>query len=407
MAAQAAPAFNPFFPPFSSSPLSCSAPPPLSPPLVFDPVLFSTIPSIPPAFIWPEAAHDQQATTPLHAQQFIEVPIIDLAQFHECSTSQAVADIAAQASTNIGFFHVVNHGVQQSLIDRVHAHTQGFFDQSLSTKQKACRIPGESFGYASSFTGRFSSRLPWKETMSLQPSPFSNISTLLEKVFGDEHTHGSICHQHLMESGLIFSCLWILNSIAFEEYSREMMRVGLEVMEVLAMGLGLERGALRRFFESPDNSSILRLNYYPPCQQPGLTFGTGPHTDPTALTLLHQDNVSGLQVLHKGAWFTVSPRDDAFVVNIGDTLMALTNQRYKSCVHRALVNSKTARRSMAFFFNPGFNTTLSAPEQLVDEANPRAFHDFTWAKFLFFTQSVHRSGVNSLQNFNSWLAAQT
>ncbi|KAH7297003.1 hypothetical protein KP509_26G048700 [Ceratopteris richardii] len=186
-----------------------------------------------------------------------------------------------------------------------------------------------------------------------------------------------------------------------------MMRVGLEVMEVLGMGLGLDRRSLRRYFEQPDNSSILRLNYYPPCQQPGLTFGTGPHTDPTALTLLHQDNVSGLQVLHKGTWLTVSPRYDAFVVNIGDTLMALTNHRYKSCIHRALVNNRQPRLSMAFFFNPGFDTTLSPPEQLVDEANPRVLPDFTWAKFLFFTQSVHRSGVNNLNSFNSWLAAQS
>ncbi|KAI5084607.1 hypothetical protein GOP47_0000776 [Adiantum capillus-veneris] len=380
MATQSAPpAFNQF---------SACSPSPPPPHLIFDPSFLSTIPSIPPAFIWPEAAsaHDQHASTPSHSHQFIEVPIIDLAQFRNSSTSQTVANLASQASSDIGFFHIVNHGVSQSLIEEVHAHTQGFFDLSLATKQKAGRFPGESFGYASSFTGRFSSRLPWKETMSLQPSPVSNISSLLEKVLGDEHRD---------------------SSKVLEEYSKEMIRVGLEVMEVLAMGLGLDRTALRRFFELPDNSSILRLNYYPPCQQPGLTFGTGPHTDPTALTILHQDNVAGLQVLHNGAWFTVSPRPDAFVVNIGDTLMALTNQRYKSCVHRALVNSKTARRSMAFFFNPGFNITLSAPEQLVDETNPRAFHDFTWAKFLFFTQSVHRSGVNTLHSFNSWLAAQT
>lgn len=110
-------------------------------------------------------------------------------------------------------------------------------------------------------------------------------------------------------------------SNVYERYSKEMMRVGLEVMEVLGVALELERGALRKFFEAPNNSSILRLNYYPPCQQPGLTFGTGPHTDPTGLTLLHQDNVCGLQVLYEGAWFTVCPRPDALVVNIGDTLM--------------------------------------------------------------------------------------
>jgi gibberellin-44 dioxygenase len=59
--------------------------------------------------------------------------------------------------------------------------------------------------------------------------------------------------------------------------------------------LGLaDRGALRRFFAGGD--SMMRLNQYPPCRQPHLALGTGPHTDPTSLTLLHQDDVGGLQV---------------------------------------------------------------------------------------------------------------
>ncbi|KAH7296942.1 hypothetical protein KP509_26G046000 [Ceratopteris richardii] len=349
---------------------------------MLEPSLFSAS-KIPAAFIWSEAIQENLEN---HQEKFIHVPTVDIALFRAPSTSQKVAQIAAQASADIGFFHVVNHGIDQKLIEKVHVHSRKFFELDLSNKQKASRLPNESFGYSSSFAGRFSSRLPWKETLSLQPSPVSNIPLLLRKVLGDKH----------MESSKIFT-----------EYSREMVRVGLEIMEVLAMGLGLDRASLRTYFERPDNSSILRLNYYPPCQQPGLTFGTGPHTDPTALTLLHQDNVSGLQVLHKGIWSTVSPCRHALVANIGDTLMALTNKRYKSCIHRALVNRMQPRLSMAFFFNPGFDTIVSPPEQLVNDANPRAFLDFTWAKFLYFTQSVHRSGVNNLDSFNSWLAGQT
>ncbi|KAI4320048.1 hypothetical protein MLD38_033570 [Melastoma candidum] len=98
------------------------------------------------------------------------------------------------------------------------------------------------------------------------------------------------------------------------------------------MSLGVGRTCFREFFEG--NNSIMRLNYYPTCQKPDLTLGTGPHCDPTSLTILHQDQVGGLEVFVDEQWHSVSPNFDAFVVNIGDTFMALSNGIYKSCLHR-------------------------------------------------------------------------
>ena len=68
------------------------------------------------------------------------------------------------------------------------------------------------------------------------------------------------------------------------------------------------------------------------------------------------------------------------------------------------MNRHEERGSIAFFFNPGLNLVLSPPAELVDESHPRAYRDFTWANFLYFTQSVHRSSVNTLHTFNQWLA---
>lgn len=85
------------------------------------------------------------------------------------------------------------------------------------------------------------------------------------------------------------------------------------------MSLGVDKEYFRDFFEG--NDSVMRLNYYPPCKNPDLALGTGPHCDPTSLTILHQDQVEGLQVLVDGIWHSVVPKEDAFVVNIGDTFM--------------------------------------------------------------------------------------
>lgn len=98
-----------------------------------------------------------------------------------------------------------------------------------------------------------------------------------------------------------------------------MNKLALEIMEVLGLGLGVKREHFSEFYQ--ENDSVLRLNYYPPCQKPELTLGTGPHCDPTSLTILHQDSVSGLQVFVDNEWRAVNPTPNAFVVNIGDTFM--------------------------------------------------------------------------------------
>jgi len=91
----------------------------------------------------------------------------------------------------------------------------------------------------------------------------------------------------------------------------------MKIVELLGLSLGVSREYFKNFYE--DNDSILRLNYYPTCDKPEVVLGTGPHTDPTSVTLLHQDPVSGLQVCSNDQWYSIPPNPEAFVINIGDT----------------------------------------------------------------------------------------
>jgi hypothetical protein len=120
---------------------------------------------------------------------------------------------------------------------------------------------------------------------------------------------------------------WVCNCVCcrevYQEYCKAMEEASLAIMEVLGVSLGLGRGYYRDFFA--DGSSIMRCNYYPRCPEPDRTMGTGPHCDPSALTILLQDGaVDGLQVFLDGAWRSVRPKPGVLVVNIGDTFMVRT-----------------------------------------------------------------------------------
>eukprot|EP00249_Psilotum_nudum_P034680 c54058_g1_i1 orf=2-442(+) len=124
-----------------------------------------------------------------------------------------------------------------------------------------------------------------------------------------------------------------------------------------------------------------------------MAFGMNPHTDPNFITILYQDDVGGLQVCRQdGKWVAIEPHAEAFVINVGESLQAWTNDIYPAGLHRAVVNAERARLSMAFFHSPAKDILLNIPNELVSEDHPLKYRSFKWGEYDKWVAELAASG---------------
>ncbi|CAN1319050.1 Gibberellin 2-beta-dioxygenase 8 [Linum perenne] len=106
------------------------------------------------------------------------------------------------------------------------------------------------------------------------------------------------------------------SSSTIEQFATTVADLAQKLAQILAERVGRKSS----FFKENclASSCYLRMNRYPPCPMPTEVFGLMPHTDSDFLTILHQDQVGGLQLVRDGKWFAVKPNPRALIINIGD-----------------------------------------------------------------------------------------
>ena len=140
-----------------------------------------------------------------------------------------------------------------------------------------------------------------------------------------------------------------------------------------------------------NGNSILRgIHYFPienPDELPDDAVRAGAHEDINLITLLIGASADGLEVLtQQGEWFAITAQGEDIVVNVGDMLQRLTNNKLRSTTHR-VVNPpremmKNSRYSVPFFLHPKSNMDLTCLDLCIDADHPKAYNDITAGEYL-------------------------
>ncbi|KHN02078.1 Gibberellin 2-beta-dioxygenase 8 [Glycine soja] len=110
-----------------------------------------------------------------------------------------------------------------------------------------------------------------------------------------------------------------------------------------------------------ENTGMVRVYRYPNCSDANVGWGMEAHTDSSVLSILNQDDeVSGLQVLKDDQWLTVKPISNTLIVNLGDMMQAISDDRYKSVTHRVSINKHKERISICYFVFPGEDVVIES-----------------------------------------------
>uniref|UniRef100_A0A0E0KUB7 Fe2OG dioxygenase domain-containing protein n=1 Tax=Oryza punctata TaxID=4537 RepID=A0A0E0KUB7_ORYPU len=283
------------------------------------------------------------------------IPVIDLKQLDGPDRRKVVEAIGSACETD-GFFMVKNHGIPEEVVEGMLRVAREFFHMPESERLKCYSDdPKKAIRLSTSFNVRTEKVSNWRDFLRL--------------------------HCYPLES---FIDQWPSNPPSFRQvvgtYSTEARALALRLLEAISESLGLERGHMVSAMGR--QAQHMAVNYYPPCPQPELTYGLPGHKDPNAITLLLQDGVSGLQVQRNGRWVAVNPVPDALVINIGDQVQALSNDRYKSVLHRVIVNSESERISVPTFYCPSPDAVIAPADALVDgDLHPLAYRPFTYQAY--------------------------
>jgi isopenicillin N synthase-like dioxygenase len=301
------------------------------------------------------------------------IPSVDLADFLSGNPSKKakfVADLGA-AYEEIGFVAVRNHGVSDQLINTIYDKNAAFFNLPIEVKEK---YEIEGLGGQRGFTS-----FGKEHAKGMTAGDLKEFWHFGQFVDDDEVRRASYPENidvtelpGYLETG--------------KEAYQALENTGVDMLRALAIYLGLEEFYFDKLVHN--GNSILRPIHYPPVK----TLVTdavraGAHEDINLITLLVGASADGLQVMNKqGEWKSVTAIEDHIVVNVGDMLQRLTNNKLRSTTHRVInpeqQNMDEPRYSVPFFLHPISEMPLVCLPETISAENPKQYDDITAGDYL-------------------------
>jgi isopenicillin N synthase-like dioxygenase len=306
----------------------------------------------------------------------VNIPRLDLNDYIKGTAEQKkrFSDDIGQAFNETGFVTIANHGMTRELMDELYAEVKRFFSMSEEQKLKyeIAGLAGQR-GYTS------------KGREKAKDSKTPDLKEFWQS--GQVVTDGDPIKSEYPDNVLVDE-LPAFNQITREVYQR-LEDAGKHLLHAISIYLDLPEN----YFDDKvhNGNSILRaIHYFPivdPDSLPDDAVRAGAHEDINLITLLIGASADGLEVLtREGTWYAVKPNAEDIVVNVGDMLQRLTNNKLKSTTHR-VVNPprelmKNSRFSVPFFLHPKGDMDLTTLESCIDQNHPKAYTNITAGEYL-------------------------
>ena len=280
----------------------------------------------------------------------------------ETGALDILADDIRHACETVGFFYIANHGIPDALVTEAFAQSRRFHALPLAEKKK---IPQDAhnIGY-----------LPMNASMQRHSTVHQATRPNQNESYFVTHDRGPDHPDVIAQTPLRGGNYWPENLPGFRDgvmaYFNALNTLCQRIVPAFAVALGMEPDGLEHDF-ADENNAKLRMLHYPPTRIEDNDFGTGPHTDNSFMTVLARDEVPGLAIrLPSDEWLEPPLLPGTFLVNIGNILRRMSNDRFLSTPHGVIVDGGADRYSMSYFHSQNVDRIIRVAPSCTDADKP-------------------------------------